>query len=130
MFSVCQDHLFQDSVVKCQVEMNTRYSSLWCLEAYTRVFMHQICCILKYAIRRLVGYFPWVYNYKIWYEVRTYNTNKGKNPKSLYYWFLFYGKDKAIKRALGSPDGKCNTREATGALPAFKVGWAPEPGIT
>ena len=39
------------------------------------------------------------------------------------------------KRAFGSPDGKwlappttpCNTRGATGALPAFKVGWAPEP---
>ena len=42
------------------------------------------------------------------------------------------------KRALESPDGKwspppttpSNTRGAKGALPAFKVGWAPEPGIT
>ena len=42
------------------------------------------------------------------------------------------------KRAFGSPDGnwlpppttECNTRGATGALPADKVGWAPDPGIT
>ena len=49
---------------------------------------HWFWCFLYGNIRRVIyiEYFPWTYFYRICYEVRIYNTNKGK--EKIYRYFL------------------------------------------